>query len=170
FARAGLPIPRTVVTRDAGRAREFVRAVHAAGGACIAKPVDGGAPTMAADLAFIDAHARDIADAPVIWQERQRGDDVRVTVVDGRMVSAVVVEGGETVDVRDDVRGYREIALDAALADVCVRAVRACGLVVAGVDLKGGALLEVNSAPGFLAIERATGAPIADAIVAAASC
>ncbi|HVE84689.1 MAG TPA: hypothetical protein VND93_17655, partial [Myxococcales bacterium] len=51
----------------------------------------------------------------------------------------------------------------------CVEAVRACGLVVAGVDLKRAGerwtFLEINGAPRYLDVEEKTGDAITAAII-----
>jgi ribosomal protein S6--L-glutamate ligase len=62
------------------------------------------------------------------------------------------------------------IELDAATADLAVRATRALRLDYAGVDLLVGAhgplVLEVNGTPAFRAIQETTGRDMAAAIVA----
>src|SRR4029077_15695514 len=59
--------------------------------------------------------------------------------------------------------------LNASEADVALRAARALGLNVAGVDLlrsrRGPLVLEVNSSPGLEGIEAATGIDIAGGII-----
>jgi ribosomal protein S6--L-glutamate ligase len=56
-----------------------------------------------------------------------------------------------------------------AYVEAALRATRAVGLEVAGVDLletrSGPKVLEVNSSPGFEGMERATGLDVAGAIV-----
>ena len=56
-----------------------------------------------------------------------------------------------------------------AYVDAALRATRAVGLEVAGVDLletrNGPKVLEVNSSPGFEGMERATGLDVAGAII-----
>jgi ribosomal protein S6--L-glutamate ligase len=61
------------------------------------------------------------------------------------------------------------LELAAPFAEAALRAARAMGLEVAGVDLlearSGPMVLEVNSSPGFEGLEEATGLDIAGAIV-----
>jgi len=58
---------------------------------------------------------------------------------------------------------------DPEYVEAALRAARAVGLEVAGVDLletkSGPKILEVNSSPGFEGLERATGLDIAGAII-----
>ncbi len=166
FIDAGLPVPKTLVTNDAALARAFVASV----GEAIAKPAAGGAAAVAVDAGSDLEPARA---APVIFQERVRGRDVRVTVVAGRVVSTVAVRaaGDDVVDYRAGAaweRGdvvYEDHPLPAAAAAMCVDAARVCGHVLSGIDLKRAAdgsyvLLEANAAPVYLDIEAQTGAPI----------
>lgn len=171
--RAGVPIPRTVVTNLPAAARAFVDAIRAGGGACIVKPSAGGAETRAVDDALygqLDA----IASAPVIVQERIDGPDVRATVVGDRVVSSVIIES-DTLDYRagdayrrGDAR-YVAHALPDEVARMCVEIARMFSHVLSGIDLKrtqsGYVVLEANSGPVYLDIEKKTGAPITDAIV-----
>lgn len=65
---------------------------------------------------------------------------------------------------------YTPVDLSRELADLAVRAAAAMKLEIAGVDLivgdqSGPAIIEVNSSPGFRAIEAATGKDIAGAMV-----
>ena len=170
FHRAGLPIPRTVITNwpDAARILED------SAGPLIAKPAAGGAETLVVDD-DVRAKLPGIVEAPVIFQERVVGHDVRVTVVGERVVSAVVIES-DHVDYRagDAYRRgdahYAAHALPAAAEAMCLRAAALCKHVLSGIDLKlradgSYALLEANSAPVYLDIEQKTGAPITDAIL-----
>ena len=170
FQRAGLPIPRTLVTSWP----EAVRIFEADVGELVAKPAAGGA-----EAALLDDGTRAklpaIEDAPAIFQERVRGADVRVTLVGGRVISSVIIES-DTLDYRSgdayragDAR-YLDHPLPRAAEDLCVRAAALCHHVLSGVDLKlradgGYTLLEANSAPVYLDIEQKTGAPITPAIV-----
>lgn len=100
------------------------------------------------------------------------GRDLRVLVAGPRVVGAMqrrarrgefrsnLHRGGEATPVE----------LPIEIADLAVRAARAVGLEVAGVDLitssGGPMLIELNSSPGFKGLERATHLDIADAIIA----
>jgi glutathione synthase/RimK-type ligase-like ATP-grasp enzyme len=169
----GAPIPRTLVSNDPEEVRRFAETV----GEVVYKPVEGGALARRMDAEAL-GRLELVRRSPAIFQERVRGADVRVVVVGARVVSSAEVEGseeGQEVDFRADpayARGeaaYRAAPLPAEVERQCVAAARACGLVVAGVDLKrAGArwtFLELNSAPRYLDVERKTGEPITAAII-----
>ena len=170
FARARLPIPRTLVTSDARAAAAFRAAV----GECVAKPVGGGALARVVDDS---TDLAPLASAPAIFQERVRGLDVRVTVVGARVVSSVVVDTGDAdaLDYRGtpaylrDEMSYREHPLPAPVAAMCIQAAQLSHHVLSGVDLKKRGddyvILEANSGPVYLDIEVRTGAPITQAIL-----
>ena len=171
FRRAGLPIPSTLITNFPDAARIF-ESEH---GRVIVKPIAGGAAALAVDD---DVRARFDAmkEAPVIVQERVEGPDVRVTIVGGQVVSSVVVESDGGVDYRTGdayARGdgrYVAHALSEDGARIALTAAGVCRHVLSGVDLKLRAtgeyvLLEANSAPVYLDIERKCGHPITDAVL-----
>lgn len=110
----------------------------------------------------------------IVLQEyvrESKGRDLRVIVVGGRVIAAMrrVAKPGEfrsnlhrggTGDVVRLPRAYRSVA---------IRATKAMGLEVAGVDMleakSGPKILEINSSPGLEGIERATGIDVAGAII-----
>lgn len=170
FQRAGLPIPRTLVTNDP----EAVRAFAADVGEVIAKPAAGGAETRVLDEALL-SRLDAIRHAPAIFQERVRGPDVRVTVVAGEVVSAVEIPTAEVdyragAAYREGFQDYVEHPLDDDARALCLEAARVCHHVLSGIDLKrkgdgSYVILEANSAPVYLDIERKTGAPITERVV-----
>jgi ribosomal protein S6--L-glutamate ligase len=97
--------------------------------------------------------------------------DVRAFVVGDTVRAAVSrrLAPGELAG--NAARGARlqPLELDAATAELAVRATRALGLAYAGVDLMVGAagplVLEVNGTPSFRALFEATGRDMAGAIV-----
>src|SRR6185369_10144709 len=62
------------------------------------------------------------------------------------------------------------VALERQYRSVAIRATKAMGLEVAGVDMlegkNGPKILEINSSPGLEGIERASGKDVASAIIA----
>lgn len=101
-----------------------------------------------------------------------RGRDLRAFVVGDRVVAAMrrTASGKEF---RSNVHlGGQVVAVDLPdeFARTAVRAARAIGLDVAGVDLleadEGPLVLEVNSSPGLQGIERVTGMDIAGEVIA----
>ena len=99
------------------------------------------------------------------------GSDIRAFVVGGKVVAAMRRRGAPG-DFRSNLhRGgsAESIKLSPSERSTAVRAAKALGLNVAGVDLlqseDGPMVLEVNSSPGLEGIEGASGVDIADLIV-----
>lgn len=173
--RMGVPLPRTLITNFPAAVRLFVEDA----GACICKPLAGGAETRAVDAELL-ARLDELRSAPAIFQQRIDGPDVRVTVVGDRVISSVVIES-DKLDYRSSAAyqtggaRYATHALPAAVEQMCLRVASALGQTLSGIDLKraggdvgleGYVLLEANSAPVYLDIEQKTGAPITDAVLA----
>jgi glutathione synthase/RimK-type ligase-like ATP-grasp enzyme len=172
---AGVPVPETLITDDPAAVRAF-----AAAGPAVFKPVTGGAlakpltPDMLKDLDLIQA-------APVIFQRFAPGVDLRATLVDDWIVSAVRVETPSgTADPRTDPHysaeagAYREVELPDVVREALLSARRALGLRFLGVDLRLDpddptrfVVLEANPSPAFLDVERKLRHPISEALLAA---
>lgn len=174
FQRAKLPIPRTLITNFPDAVRIFDADVAQHGAALITKPAAGGAETLVVDD-DVRVRLESIRSSPVIFQERAVGPDVRVTVVDQRMVSAVIVDSEDGIDYR---RGaayrsgdatYTPHALPRDVEEMSLTAAALCHHVLSGIDWKltkdGDVLLEANSAPVYLDIECKTGAPITQGVI-----
>ncbi len=100
-----------------------------------------------------------------------KGADLRCFVVGGAVVAAMKRQAPDG-DFRSNLhRGGSAVPAKPRKdeIDVAVRAARALGLGIAGVDLirskRGPLVLEVNSSPGLEGIEQATGVDIAGAII-----
>ena len=167
---AGVPVPRTLYTSSAQAAVAFRAEV----GPCIVKPIAGGAHTRDFDDAEVQDTLHLIEGAPIVMQERIRGSHVRVTIVDGEIVSAVVIESDE-LDYRTDPdyhanARYREAELSAEGASIAIRAAAASRLSYTGLDiLRDGAshvVLECNTSPIYMDIERRMGHPISAKLAA----
>jgi ribosomal protein S6--L-glutamate ligase len=94
------------------------------------------------------------------------GEDIRCLVVAGKVVAAMKRTGADG-DFRSNLhRGgtAKVVRISKVERDTAVRAARAFGLGMAGVDLlrsdAGPKVLEVNSSPGFEGIEKSTGKDI----------
>ena len=169
LARAGFSIPPFVITNDPKVARAFLARHRDA----IMKPANGGGyalPVTAAQVVDLP-----LARAPMIFQQRVRGDDIRVTTVRGELLSAVRIIHDDADATTPDYRAqrgyargttrYEPLAGGARLTKLCSRILEACDMHFGGIDFKRDAagklhLLECNAQPGFLAIEKATDAPI----------
>jgi glutathione synthase/RimK-type ligase-like ATP-grasp enzyme len=165
LARAGVPVPRTLVTSAPEEAAAFLEAVPDA----VVKPVQGGAQARRVG----DEERRRLAlirQAPAIFQERIEGESLRLTLLAGEPLSCCRIRS-EALDYRADpayARGenvYERIACPPDLLDLARRAAGACGLVFTGIDLKRRGpgdyvFLELNASPAYLGIERWTKEPI----------
>jgi ribosomal protein S6--L-glutamate ligase len=173
LSRAGLAIPRTALCRYRD---EVPASVELVGGLpCIIKLVRGAqgvgvmiASTMAEVTGLLDTLWT--LGQEILIQElvaESRGRDVRALVIGDEVVAAMrrTARAGEF---RSNIhRGGAASRLDLPgdYARAAVQAARVVGLEVAGVDLlearDGPMIMEVNSSPGFEALERATGLDIA---------
>jgi len=166
----GAKVPRTLISNDPAA----IRAFHAEVKDVIYKPVLGGAITR-----VLDAEALERLDAvtasPVIFQERVRGEDLRIMLVGDELVSCVAIQTPEQhLDFRDDPvysgggATYREVALPEPVQRFCRSAAKACGLTFAGIDIKQRGneyvFLELNSSPIYMDVELKLGHAISRAI------
>jgi ribosomal protein S6--L-glutamate ligase len=114
-------------------------------------------------------------DVDIMVQEfiaESRGTDVRCFIVGDKVVAAMQ-RTGKPGEFRSNLHrgGTAELArITPTERRTAVRAAKAMGLNVAGVDLirsnHGPLVLEVNSSPGLEGIEKASGKDVADAIIA----
>jgi ribosomal protein S6--L-glutamate ligase len=114
-------------------------------------------------------------DVDIMVQEfiaESRGTDVRCFIVGDKVVAAMQ-RTGKPGEFRSNLHlgGTAELAkITPTERRTAVRAAKAMGLNVAGVDLirsnHGPLVLEVNSSPGLEGIEQASGKDVADAIIA----
>jgi glutathione synthase/RimK-type ligase-like ATP-grasp enzyme len=166
---AGIAGPRCLVTDDPAELRRFVEAVGDAG--VIRKPVGGGGYCDVVDPdKLTDADLAGMVTAPVLFQERIRGDDLRVYVLDGEVIAA-----GRIYTTAIDYRGHEDdvvgITADDELADLCCRVADTLDLVFTGIDVKRSAdgaltVLDANPSPMFLAFERRMGQPVGERLAA----
>lgn len=100
------------------------------------------------------------------------GQDLRLIVVDGKVVAAMQRQAAEGEFRANIHRGGTAslVKITPAERRIAIRATKVLGLKVAGVDIirsdKGPLLLEVNSSPGLEGIENATGKDIAGTMIA----
>ncbi|GAB4551300.1 MAG: 30S ribosomal protein S6--L-glutamate ligase [Pleurocapsa sp.] len=113
-------------------------------------------------------------DANILVQEfikEAGGADLRCFVVDGKVVAAMKRQGAEGEFRSNLHRGgtAEKIKLTPEERITAIRAAKAMGLKVAGVDLlrsnHGPVVMEVNSSPGLEGIEKATGVDVAGKII-----
>jgi ribosomal protein S6--L-glutamate ligase len=174
---AGIDLPKTValgtggVTTAADIRREF-------GSKCVVKP-SGGAHGQGVELVscedegfdlsrFIDRGVDFIAQEYI---EESHGEDVRVIVVGGKAVAGMIrasADGSLQSNLHHGGKA-KPVKLSTTESDIAVRAAQALGLGFGGVDIlrsnRGPLVLEVNSSPGLLGIERSTGIDIAGKVI-----
>jgi ribosomal protein S6--L-glutamate ligase len=99
------------------------------------------------------------------------GADIRVIIVNGSIVGAMKRQGKEGEFRSNLHRGGKATMINLSREEkaVALKAAKAMGLAIAGVDMlqsnRGPMVLEVNSSPGLEGIEKSTGLDIAGRIV-----
>lgn len=178
LAGAGVEVPRTVMMRRRGKLREAVERI---GGLPVIVKLLQGTQGVGVMLAHTMEELETLLDTmwnldqEILLQEfvsEARGRDIRAVVVGDRVVAAMRRIAGSAGEFRSNLhRGGRGEAVDLppAYEEEAIRAARAMGLEIAGVDLLeslgGPKVTEVNSSPGLRGIERAARVDIAGAIV-----
>jgi ribosomal protein S6--L-glutamate ligase len=177
LARDGVGMPVTAFANDSSHAQEVL---DIAGGVPVVIKVLEGTQGIGVVLAETKNSAMSVvqafqgADIAVLVQEyikEAAGRDIRALIV-GRRVVATMERSGEKGDFRANLhRGGKavKVELTAEERKAALKAARAMGLNVAGVDMlrskRGPVVIEVNSSPGLEGIEAATGADVAKAII-----
>jgi ribosomal protein S6--L-glutamate ligase len=178
LARAGLPLPDTVVTEDVG---EAVAAVGRFGGAVL-KPLftSKGRGMVRLDpgpglRAALERHRAEFP-GPLYLQRlvEHGGRDLGVAVLGGRVVGAYwrVAQPGAWMTTTAAGGRYAPAEAPEAALDLAVRAARHFGLLFTGVDLVetpggGFSVFEVSAFGGFRGLQTACGVDVAPALAAA---
>lgn len=172
-----VPMPKTAFTNYSKQENKVLK--HIGNAPVVIKLLEGTqglgvvlAETNKAATSVVEAF--EALDARVILQEfieEAGGADLRAFVVNGEVVGAMKRQGKEGEFRSNLHRGgnAKSIKLSRAEKSTALKAAKAMGLAVAGVDMlqskKGPMVLEVNSSPGLEGIEKATGVDIAGKIV-----
>ena len=177
LVRAGIDVPRTVVTRHPSQVH---RALDLVGGPPAILKLMRGTQGVGVVLAETEQAAQQVVET--LWSlgvgvliqefvEESEGRDIRVIVVGTRTVAAMRRQA-RVGEFRSNVhRGATGAAIDLPpdYVRAALRATRAMHLQVSGVDLlesrRGPQVIEVNSSPGFEGIEQVTGIDVAGAVV-----
>lgn len=177
FARRGIPIPKTILLKSITGLEKIISLVD--GTPCILK-TNTGTQGIGVMLAESPEATQSILEAVWALSERDiqiqafvdesRGKDIRALVVGDEVVAAM--ERVSTAGFRSNIhRGAlgRLVHLDDEQYEVAIKAARALGLNVAGIDMiltnDGPVVLEANSSPGFEGLEAATEKDIASNII-----
>jgi ribosomal protein S6--L-glutamate ligase len=177
LSREGIGLPVTAFANDSTRSDDVIELV---GGAPVVIKLLEGTQGIGVVLGETHKSARSVIDAfhgaevAVLVQEfikESEGRDIRAFVV-GRRIVATMERSGAKGDFRSNLhRGgsAQEVELTPAEKATALKAARAMGLNVAGVDMlrskRGPVVMEVNSSPGLEGIEKATGANVAKVII-----
>jgi glutathione synthase/RimK-type ligase-like ATP-grasp enzyme len=170
IARAGFPVPRTLVTNCPDEARAFY---EGCGRRAIFKSTSGIRSIVVRmkddDLERLDR----LRGCPTQFQEWIPGTDVRVHVMGERLFATEVTT--DAVDYRyagrdGHERTMRAVELPPDIARRCRDTAAALGLVSAGIDLRRTPdgeyyCFEANPTPGFTFYQQYTGQRIGDALV-----
>lgn len=184
LARAGIGIPKTIFSRGRLNADEIEKLVEELGGPPIIIKLARGTHGRGVVLAETRKAARSVLQGFYIMEEEgtnillqeyieeAAGADIRAFVVNGKVVASMK---RQTVNLDEEFRSNLHqggegtaVKLTDEERKVAVKAARAMGLTICGVDLmqskRGPLVLEVNSSPGF-GIEQVTGRNVAEKII-----
>jgi ribosomal protein S6--L-glutamate ligase len=177
LSRCGIGLPVTGFASSPDDTQDLLVLV---GGAPVVLKLLEGAQGMGVVLAETRKAAESVIDAfrglsahflVQAFVKEAGGSDIRCFVIGGKVVAAMKRQA-EDGDFRSNLHrgGTAEaVRITAEERAIAVRAARAIGLEVAGVDIlrsdRGPLVIEVNSSPGLEGIEAATGKDIAGMII-----
>ena len=177
LARKGLGLPVTAFAHDPKQTDDVIKMV---GGAPVVIKLLEGTQGIGVVLGETEKSARSVIEAfrganvNILVQEfikEANATDIRAFVIGNKVVAAMVRKGAEG-DFRSNLhRGgsAQPVKITPEERSTAVRAARAMGLNVAGVDMlrsnHGPVIMEVNSSPGLEGIEQVSGKDIATKII-----
>lgn len=178
LARAGVGIPKTVVSRGAADVDDLLENLGVPVIIKLARGTHGNgvvlAETKKAAKSVLQAfYVMDQDGTNILLQEfvkESAGEDIRVFVVGGKVVASM-----KRQSLDDDFRSNlhqgglgEKVKLTDEERKTAIKAARSMGLTLCGVDMmrseRGPLILEVNSSPGF-GIEHVTGRDVATPII-----
>ncbi|MFZ6050772.1 30S ribosomal protein S6--L-glutamate ligase [Halocola ammonii] len=177
LSRAGLGLPKTAFANFSSDPERLIESV---GGTPVIIKLLEGTQGLGVVLAETMKSASSVIEAfnglreRVIIQEfikEAKGADIRVFVINGKVVGAMKRQGKEGEFRSNLHRGGKAevVKLSRKESNAAIKAAHAMGLAVAGVDMlqsaRGPLILEVNSSPGLEGIEKATGTDIASMVL-----
>ncbi|MCS6240175.1 30S ribosomal protein S6--L-glutamate ligase [Shewanella baltica] len=177
LSRKGIGMP---VTGFANKPNDIPDLINMVGGAPLVIKLLEGTQGIGVVLAETKTAAESVIEAflglkaNILVQEyikESNGSDIRCFVVGDKVIASMKRQGPEG-DFRSNLHlgGCGEVVkITAVERKMAIAAVKAMGLVVAGVDIlrsnRGPLILEVNSAPGIEGIEQTTGISVTEPIV-----
>lgn len=177
LSRSGVRMPKTAFTNFSKQDNQVLNHI---GDAPVVIKLLEGTQGLGVVLAETNKAAKSVVEAfdslktRVILQEfieEAGGSDIRAFIVNGEVVGAMKRQGKEGEFRSNLHRGGSAniIKLNRAEKSTALKAAKAMGLAIAGVDMlqskRGPLVLEVNSSPGLEGIEKATGIDIAGKII-----
>ena len=177
LTRHDIDIPRTVMFRNPAH---LAGALEMVGGVPVILKLLQGTQGIGVMIAETQESVESVLETMwglgqnILLQEfvrESKGRDIRALVADGRVVAAMRRKSRMGQFRANIHRGgtAEALTLDAATERAAVDATRVMGLEIAGVDLleshRGPRVMEINSSPGFEALERATGMDIATTMI-----
>lgn len=177
LSRKGIGMP---ITGFANKPNDIPDLINMVGGAPLVIKLLEGTQGIGVVLAETKTAAESVIEAflglkaNILVQEyikESNGSDIRCFVVGDKVVASMKRQGPEG-DFRSNLHlggSGEQVKITAEERKMAVAAVKAMGLVVAGVDIlrsnRGPLILEVNSAPGIEGIEQTTGISVTEPIV-----
>lgn len=177
FARHDIDLPKTVFARETKNVDELIDMV---GGAPLIVKLARGSLGAGVILAETRKAAKSIIQAfysenmNILVQEfieESRGTDIRVFIVNGKIVAAIKrqAKGDEFRSNISLGATAEEIELKKKEANLALKAAQRMNLAIAGVDIlrskRGPLIMEVNAFPGFAGIEKTTGKDVAGQVI-----
>lgn len=177
LSKYDVDMPKTIFASNLSSAKDVIAL---SGGAPLVLKFLEGTQGVGVVLVDSEAAAKSVLDAfngmhvNILVQEfikESNSTDIRVFVVDGKVVGAMKRKGVEG-DFRSNIHqggSARVYKLNSVEKKTALQAAKAMGLGVCGVDMlpsnRGPLVMEVNSSPGFEGIEKATGLDIAGKVM-----
>ena len=167
FQRAGLPVPESLTTNDPDQVMALIERL----GEVIFKPVSGGGYARLLRRGEVDRERLSLlANAPVLFQQRIKGDNLRLFVLDGRVIAAGRIITDQ-LDYRVATHDVQPFEPSPALAQAACRAAALCNLRFSGVDVlqePSGRfyLLEANPSPMFATFDALADTRVGDQLAA----
>lgn len=179
FSMMNIGIPKTIFAKFPKK-NDVPSIIDHVGGAPLIIKLLEGTQGLGVVLADTDNAAKSVIEgfsalkANILIQEfisEAGGADIRAIVVNGKVVAAMKRQGAKGEFRSNLHQGGSSVAIELSKREklVAIKAAKAMGLGVAGVDLlpskRGPLILEVNSSPGLQGIESSTGIDVAGSII-----
>ena len=156
--KQGIVLPKTLVTNSKEELLKFRNEVKEV----VYKAVAGGsACRKMTDDDWKDERLDRLQYAPVIFQDYIDGDNIRVYILDHKIISCNVINTDE-VDYRGYEKSVEPVSIPEDVQKMCIKAADICGYTFTGIDIKRTTdnryvLIECNPSAMFLGVDYRTG-------------